>query len=175
MGSSKTANALMVRYNYFERGKNAVLLKPALENRDGDTIIRSRIGLEAECEMVEDFMDRKSFEDIDAIIIDEVHFLKKHEIEFFADIVDNHDIPVICHGLKADFQSHLFEWSKRLIELADAIEEVPTICWCGKKARFNARIVDGQIVRDGEQIQLGWNESYIPLCRKHFHEWKIST
>ena len=181
MGSSKTANLLMVRYNYIEKGKKPLLLKPKIENRDGEKEIKSRIGLEAECEFVEDFLwnlrcssnpinDLKQY---DVIIVDEVQFLKAEEIDDLAKIVDKVNISVICYGLRTDFTGHLFEGSKRLMELADVIEEIPTICWCGKKAQFNARIYDGKIVRTGEQVLMGGNESYISLCRKHFFEGKI--
>lgn len=181
MGSSKTANLLMVRYNYIEKGKKPLLLKPKIENRDGKKEIKSRIGLEAECEFAEDFLwnlrcssnpinDLKQY---DVIIVDEVQFLKAEEIDDLAKIVDKVNISVICYGLRTDFTGHLFEGSKRLMELADVIEEIPTICWCGKKAQFNARIYDGKIVRTGEQVLMGGNESYISLCRKHFFEGKI--
>lgn len=183
MGSSKTANALMVNYNYFEKGQKSILLKPMIENRDGQTKIKSRIGLSAECQFVENFLDevntkwvkktdKKSIDlkrnDLDAIIVDEVQFLSTKQIEALSDIVDEYNIPVLCYGLRTDFQGHLFEGSKRLMELADVIEEIPTVCWCGKRANFNARVVDGKVVRDGEQIQMGSNESYVSLCRKHF-------
>lgn len=174
MGSSKTANALMVRYNYEEKGKNAVLLKPLLDNRDGDKVVRSRMGLEYGCEFVEDFLeknkDKKDWSDIDAIIVDEAQFLTKEQVESFSDIVDYAGVPVICYGLRTDFSSSLFPGSMRLMELADKIEEIPTVCWCGKRAHFNARISDGRIVREGEQVFIGANESYISLCRRHFKE-----
>lgn len=175
MGSSKTANALMVRYNYLEKGKKAVMLKPKSENRNGEKIIRSRIGIEAGCEFVEEFIEHVyngifRIECIDCVIVDEVQFLDACYIDKLAEIVDMFDIPIICYGLKTDFRGQLFPGSKRLLELADEIEEIPTVCWCGKKAHFNARIVDGQIVRDGKQIVIGGNEMYTSLCRKHYIE-----
>lgn len=188
MGSSKTANALMVNYNYYEKGQKSILLKPMIENRDGQTQIKSRIGLSAECQFVEKFLDevktkwlkkseKKSIDlnenDLDAIIVDEAQFLSAKQIEALSDIVDEYNIPVLCYGLRTDFQGHLFEGSKRLMELADVIEEIPTVCWCGKRANFNARVVDGKVVRDGEQIQMGSNESYVSLCRKHFKTGSI--
>ncbi len=173
MGSSKTANALMVRYNYLERHSNAHLLKPKLENRDGEKIIRSRIGMESECDFVEDFMDEvgcdwEKAKVYDAIVVDEAQFLSKEQVDWFSDLVDFADIPVICYGLRTDFQSKLFPGSMRLLEIADKIEEVKTVCWCGRKATNNARIHDGKVIRDGEQVVMGGNESYIALCRKHF-------
>ena len=182
MGSSKTADALMKRYNYLERGMKPILLKPKIENRDGEKIVRSRIGLEAECEFVEDFLDyveKGMFPKYDAIIVDEAQFLTKEQIDALSDIVDEYDIPVLCYGLRTDFQSNSFEGSKRLLEIADELIETSTVCWCGRKARFNARVYDGHIVRDGTQVQMGGNESYVALCRKHFkqgkieHEWKF--
>lgn len=174
MGSSKTANALMVNYNYLERGCESLLLKPKLDNRDGEHIIRSRIGLEASCRFVEDFLeeaekDPASVSEYDALIVDEAQFLSEEQVNKLADIVDNYDIPVICYGLRTDFKANMFPGSKRLLEIADKIEEVKTVCWCGKKATHNARIFNGKIVRDGAQVMMGGNESYIALCRKHFN------
>lgn len=171
MGSSKTANALMVRYNYLERGCRVVMLKPAMEVRDGDHTLSSRIGLEAPCQTVEEFL--RAFADhrfggCDAVIVDEAQFLTARQVEELCRIVDEWNIPVICYGLRTDFQSHLFEGSRRLMELADVLEEIPTICWCGKKAHFNARIQNGRIVRTGEQVLIGGNETYTTLCRRHF-------
>ena len=167
MGSSKTANALMIKYNFEEKGKKAILLKPKLENRDGATKIKSRIGLESECIYVEDYLS--NIIPCDCIIIDEAQFLTTEQVDKLVDIADNKDIPIIAFGLRTDFQSHLFEGSKRLIEVADEIEEITTICWCGKKARFNARVIDGKVIKTGDQIQLGGNESYTALCRKHYN------
>lgn len=172
MGASKTANMLMVRYNYIERGQDVVLLKPSCEKRDGKMLIKSRIGLEAECVYVESFLDDffVNPHKYACILVDEAQFLKGEQVEELAKIVDNYNIPVICYGLKTDFQSHLFEGSKRLLELANVIEEIPTICWCGKKAIMNARVINGKIMDEGSQILLGGNESYISLCRKHYFE-----
>ena len=178
MGASKTANALMVRFNYIERGMRVLMLKPTCENRDGKNVICSRIGLEAEAYSVEDFLGHSEglalVRMYDVVIVDEVQFLDKEYIDVLTEIVELCNIPVICYGLKTDFQSNLFPGSKRLLELADVIEEIPTICWCGRKAHFNARIVDGKMVTEGEVFQQGGNESYTSLCRKHFFEKKIN-
>ncbi len=182
MGSSKTANALMVRYNYLERGQKVILLKPKVDVRDGERVIRSRIGLEAECEFVEEFVKRTKQEwvnpddwaEIACVIVDECQFMLPEEVDYLAEIVDRCSIPVICYGLRTDFQSRMFPGAARLFELADKIEQVPTVCWCGKRAHFNARVVDGHIVREGEQVMLGGNESYIALCRKHFRMGAVS-
>ena len=176
MGSSKTADALMKQYNYHERGMNAALLKPKLENRDGEKIIRSRIGLQAECEYVEDFLESVELHGkpaYHAIIVDEAQFLTREQVDFLASIVDDYDIPVLCYGLRTDFQANAFEGSARLLELADELVETSTVCWCGRRARFNARVCNGRIVCSGAQVQMGGNESYVALCRKHFMRGEI--
>mgnify|MGYP000847091690 FL=1 len=173
MGSSKTANALMVRYNYYERDKKVMLLKPRCEDRDGAKVIKSRIGLEEPCEFAEDFLENYSGELYDCIIVDEVQFLATEIIDRLSDLVDEHNITVICYSLRTDFQRHLFPGAQRLMELADDIEQIRTICWCGKRAHFNARLLNGEMVTEGEQVQLGGNESYISLCRKHYKQRKI--
>lgn len=174
MGSSKSANLQMVAYNYRERGMNPVILKSVKENRDGEMIIKSRIGLETTVyDTVEGFIYKMgkhsvNLDLIDIILIDEAQFLSKVQVDQLADIVDQGDTSVICYGLRTDFRGHFFPGSQRLMEIADNIEEIPTICWCGVKARFNARVKEGKVIREGKQIMLGGNESYIPLCRKHF-------
>lgn len=172
MGSSKTANAIMVRHNYEERGQKALMLKPQLDNRDGERIVGSRSGLKAECYFVEE-LDQIDLDLYDCIIVDEAQFLTKAQVEQMVDIVDNKNIPVICYGLRADFKGNLFEGSHWLLAWADTIEEIKTVCWCGRKAIWNARIVDGKVVKDGAQIQLGGNESYVALCRKHWAEGRL--
>ena len=138
MGSSKTANAIMVQYNYHERGQNALMLKPMLDNRDGERIVGSRSGLSAPCAYVEE-LDRFDLSMFHCIIVDEAQFLKKAQVERLVEIVDQYNIPVICYGLRADFQGNLFEGSQWLMAWADTIEEIKTVCWCGRKATFNAR------------------------------------
>ncbi len=168
MGSSKTANAIMVHYNYSERKQNVLMVKPQLENRDGERTIKSRSGLSCECVFVEELntMDLSGYH---CIIVDEAQFLTKEQVEFLVHIVDDLDIPVIAYGLRADFRGEFFEGSRWLMSWADSIEEIKTICWCGKKATTNARVVDGKVVKHGEQIVLGGSESHVALCRKH---WK---
>jgi thymidine kinase len=176
MGSSKTANALMVCYNYEERGQKVLLVKSALDTRDGENIVKSRIGLSRACIPLEKLVNDMCFSDIDeydAIVVDEVQFAKPEEIDFLATIVDKLNIPVLCYGLRADFKNNLFPGSERLLTIADNIKEIKTICWCGKKATCNARYDEDGIVRDGEQIKLGANNSYIGLCRKHFLEGNL--
>jgi len=169
MGSSKTANAIMVRHNYLERGQRVLMLKPRLDTRDGANIVGSRCGLTCECQFIED-IDTFNPSDYDCVIVDEAQFLTKAQVEKLVHIVDHHNVPVIAYGLRADFQGNLFEGSTWLLAWADTIEEVKTICWCGKKATCNARVVNGVVVKEGEQIVLGGNESYVSLCRKHWAE-----
>ena len=175
MGSSKTANALMVRFNYIERGQSVILIKPRTDTRDGARTIRSRIGLEAEGMFIDEFlaMIEKQWTvgtkpDTACLIADETQFLTEEQVDRLSDVVDKYGVPVICYGLRTDFQSKLFPGSKRLFELADVIEEIPTVCWCGHRAHFIARVLGGKLVTEGEQVFLGGNESYVPLCRKHF-------
>ncbi|MDO4344334.1 MAG: thymidine kinase [Eubacteriales bacterium] len=169
MGSSKTANALMVAYNYYERGKEALLAKPRIDTRD-EGVVKSRMGLEQKCIYVEDLL-RMSDKDIgryDCVIVDEAQFCKKEDIEFFTHIVDELEIPVICYGLRTDFQRNLFEGSMWLLAWADVIEELKTVCWCGQGATCNARFTeDGVMIRSGEQVVMGGNDSYTALCRRH--------
>ena len=167
MGSSKTANAIMVQYNYHERGQKALMLKPRLETRDGEKTVRSRSGLSAPCEYVED-LDTIDVSAYDCLIVDEAQFLTKSQVEQLVRVVDEQNVPVIAYGLRADFRGNLFEGSMWLLAWADAIEEIKTVCWCGRKATCNARIHDGRVVKDGQQILLGGNESYVSLCRKHW-------
>lgn len=186
MGSSKSANILMVRYNYEESGQYAVLLKPRTDNRDGEQKICSRIGLSAPAEYVDHFLQEVAGrwikgsgsylyhgKQVSAVLVDEAQFLMAKEVDAFSDLVDFYDIPVLCYGLRTDFQNRLFPGSERLMEIADVIEEVSTVCWCGKRAQCNTRYANGKIVREGSQIMLGSNESYVALCRKHYKEGKL--
>ena len=174
MGSSKTANAVMVQYNYQERGRKVLMLKPKLENRDGATIVRSRCGLEAQCRFVEE-LEEIGLDGIECVIVDESHFLTAEQVKQLVDIVDERDIPVICYGLRSDFRGELFEGSRELLRWADTIEEIKTICWCGRKATFNARVQNGHIVREGEQIMMGGNSAYVSLCRRHWREGNLGS
>lgn len=175
MGSSKTANALMTEYNYAERGQKALLAKTNVDTRDGKYTIKSRIGLEKQCVLLSEIctMDTEVLKEYDAIIVDEIQFATVQQIDFLAHIVDDLNVPVICYGLRTDFQLNLFEGSKRLLAIADEIKEVKTVCWCGRKATCNARYNKYGIVREGSQVMLGANDEYIALCRKHFLEGKL--
>ena len=174
MGSSKTANAIMVQYNYQERGQNALMLKPRLDNRDGERVVGSRSGLSAPCSFVEE-LDDIDVKPYDCVIVDEAQFLTKAQVRRLADIADDLNIPVICYGLRTDFQGNLFEGSQWLMAWADTIEEIKTVCWCGRKATMIARLVNGAVVRTGPQIVLGGNESYISLCRRHWSRGELAA
>jgi thymidine kinase len=182
MGSSKTANALMVAFNYKQTGQKVLLLKPLSDTRDGKSVIKSRMGLTAECGYVDDYIDRggkildiTSLAMQDCVIIDEAQFMSVEQVDTIAEIIDTYGIPFICYGLRTDFRTEFFPGSLRLMAIADKIEEVKTICWCGRKATCNARYNDNGIIRSGEQIYVGGNESYTALCRKHYREGKLGN
>lgn len=169
MGSSKTANALITKFNYEERGMRVWLIKPAIDTRDGAGVIRSRIGLQADAQVIGAGTDiRAEFEshkDCHVIIADECQFFAEAQIDQLRRIVDELDIPVLCFGLRTDFMTRLFPGSRRLFEVADSITEIKTICTCGKKAIVNARIDEsGRVVTTGGQILLGGNDSYVAMC-----------
>ena len=172
MGSSKTANALITKFNYEERDMKVWLIKPSIDDRDGANIIRSRIGLEAAADVMTPDTDifslfEKSHNNCDVIITDECQFFTPEQIDQLRKIVDSYDIPVMCFGLRTDFLTHLFPGSRRLFEVADSITEIKTICSCGSKATVNARIDEnGNVVTTGSQILLGGNDSYIAMCHK---------
>jgi thymidine kinase len=173
MGSSKTANAIMVQYNYQERGQSALMLKPRLDDRDGARVVGSRSGLSAPCRFVEELpeIDVRQY---DCVIVDEAQFMTKAQVASLVRIVDEMDIPVICYGLRADFQGNLFEGSLWLLTWADSIEELKTVCWCGRKAVCNTRVINGRVTKEGEQIMLGGSESYVALCRKHWAKGELA-
>ena len=176
MGSSKTATALITKYNYEERGMRVWLLKPAADSRDGAFILRSRIGLVSEAEAVGSERDLtelyRSKERVDVIIADECQFLTPEQIDQLRQLVDEENLPVLCFGLRTDFQTKLFPGSRRLFELADSITEIKTICDCGRKATTNARIgPDGYVVTEGDQVFLGGNDSYIAMCHKCYQDY----
>ena len=172
MGSSKTANAIMVRHNYLERGQHVLMLKPQLDSRDGVRTISSRSGLTCECRFVEE-LPQLDVRQYDCVIVDEAQFLTKAQVEALVRVVDEENVPVIAYGLRADFRGNFFEGSQWLMAWADTIEEVKTICWCGKKAICNARVCDGRVVKEGEQVVLGGSESYVSLCRKHWAKGEL--
>ena len=173
MGSSKTAQALITKYNYEENDLKVWLIKPSADTRDGKQILRSRIGLEAEVEVIPPDMDILARFDetrrgsCNVIIVDECQFLTEQQIDELRAIVNDRNVPVMCFGLRTDFQTKLFPGSRRLMELADEIQEIKTMCDCGAKATVNARIdASGHIITQGAQVVLGGNDSYIAMCHK---------
>ena len=173
MGSSKTAQALITKYNYEENDMKVWLIKPSADTRDGADILRSRIGLQAAVEVMTPGMniyDRYAQTrdgNCHAVIVDECQFMTEEQIDQLRAIVNDYDIAVLCFGLRTDFQTRLFPGSRRLMEVADAIQEIKTICDCSAKATVNARIdADGYIVTEGAQVVLGGNDSYIAMCHR---------
>ncbi len=181
MGSGKSLELIRVSYNYIERGQNILLLSSSLDTRSGKNIIKSRTGIEMSCiSIYEDtdissiFINESLIKNIDCVLIDESQFLKKHHIKQLTEIVDKYNTPVMCYGLRSDYRLEYFEGSAYLMVVSDEIEEIKSICHCGKKSTVNARIKDGKISTRGEQIEIGSNDSYTSLCRKCFKEGKIS-
>ena len=171
MGSSKTAQALITKFNYEEQGMSVWLIKPSTDTRDGADRIRSRIGLEAKAQIITPEQDIcKEYEaagECDVIISDEAQFFTPAQIDQLRTLVDEKDLPVLCFGLRTDFLTHFFPGAQRLMELADSITEIKTLCACGRKATVNARIDDdGRIVTEGSQVMLGGNDSYHAMCHK---------
>jgi thymidine kinase len=169
MGSSKTAQALITKFNYEERGMRVWLLKPRTDSRDGAGVLRSRVGLSAEADVIgpdDDIRARFAGKrGADVIIVDECQFLTPAQVDELRAIVDEDGLPVMCFGLRTDFLTKMFPGSARLFELADSITEIKTICSCGSKATVNARIgPDGKIMTKGDQIFLGGNDSYLAMC-----------
>lgn len=173
MGSSKTAQALITKFNYEERGMKVWLAKPAIDVRDGELMIKSRIGL---CEPayaiykdenVYEYFKTINHAPFDVIIIDECQFLTPEQVDQLGQIVIDFDIPVLCFGLRTDFRTEMFPGSKRLLEIAESISEIKTICECGRKASVNARIDEhGNVITEGEQVLLGGNDRYTAMCYK---------
>ena len=172
MGSSKTAQALITKFNYEERNMKVMFLKPAIDTRDNAAVIRSRIGLEAPAILVREDEDlyalyRDVYEDCRVIIVDECQFLTEKQVDELGQIVIDYDIPVLCFGLRSDFRTQLFPGSKRLFEIAESITEIKSICECGAKATVNARFDDaGRLVTTGAQVVIGGNGRYKAMCRK---------
>ena len=171
MGSSKSAQALITKFNYEERGMTVWLIKPSIDTRDGANIIMSRIGLKSEADVITPDMDiiarYHQAGKRDVIIADEAQFLTPAQIDELRTLVDEEDLPVLCFGLRTDFLTHFFPGAQRLMELADSLTEIKTVCECGRKATVNARIDgEGRIVTSGGQVLLGGNDSYLAMCHQ---------
>ena len=180
MNAGKSTQILQVRHNYHERHQGTLLVKPATDDRDGQDFIRARVGLEAKVDAL--VFPATDMRDLvraraaaggsrpDCILVDEAQFLTPDQVGQLCELADVQGIPVLCFGLRADFRGQLFPGSATLMALADTIEEIKSICWCGKKATMNARLVGGRITYEGPQVLIGGNDTYISLCRKHWRE-----
>lgn len=180
MNAGKSLELIKVAYNYEERGKNVLTLVPAVDDRYGVGLVTSRIGVQREAMIIKDntnildlFLRENEKHKIECVLIDECQFLKKHHVQELVEIVDSCDVPVLAYGLKNDFRNELFEGSYYMLIYADKIEEIKTICWCGRKATMVARVVDGEFVKHGEQVLIGGNDMYVSLCRKHYNDGRL--
>ena len=180
MNAGKYIELIKVAYNYEERGKTVMTLTPSVDDRFGEGIITSRIGIQREAIAINDdtnilelFIKENEKHHIDCVLVDECQFLKKHHVLELVEIVDSFEVPVLAYGLKNDFKNELFEGSYYMLVYADKIEEIKTICWCGRKATMVARLVDGKFVKQGEQVVIGGNDMYISLCRKHYNDGRL--
>ena len=173
MGSSKTAHALMTNFQYNERGKKVWLIKPAIDTREEmqydngrviKTLVRSRVGISAWADAIHDTDKLLLPEQTEVIICDEAQFLTVAQVEELKMLADEKGIQVFCYGLRTDFRSQLFEGSKRLFELASVVKNIPVICDCGNFAVINARISNGTIVTEGDQVDIGGDDKYRAFC-----------
>lgn len=175
MGSSKSAMALMTAFNYRQKGFNVILMKPSLDTREADNVIKSRIGLSYPCLMFSKEENLVSlvekYAGVQIVIVDEAQFCTKEQIDQLKKLTMN-DITVLCYGLKTNFKGELFEGSKRLFELCESLQEIKHICRCGKKATMNARIINGYVTMTGEEIQIGGDEIYESMCFECFEKYK---
>ena len=171
MGSSKSAQALITQFNYEELGMSVWLIKPSIDTRDGADIIRSRIGLSRKAQVITPAENiAEAYEKAgkhDVIIADEAQFFTPEQIDQLRSLVDEYNLPVLCFGLRTDFQTHFFPGARRLMELADSITEIKTVCACGSKATVNTRIDgNGNVITEGAQVMLGGNDSYVAMCHR---------
>ena len=180
MNAGKSIELIKVAYNYEERGKQVLTLIPSVDDRYGVGVITSRIGIQREALVVNEatnilelYIRENEKRKIDCVLIDECQFLKKHHVQELVEIVDSCDVPVLAYGLKNDFRNELFEGSYYMLIYADKIEEIKTICWCGRKATMVARVIDGRVVKQGEQVVIGGNDMYVSLCRKHYNDGRF--
>ena len=180
MNAGKSIELIKVAYNYEERGKQVLTLIPSVDDRYGVGVITSRIGIQREALVVNEdtnilelYIRENEKRKIDCVLIDECQFLKKHHVQELVEIVDSCDVPVLAYGLKNDFRNELFEGSYYMLIYADKIEEIKTICWCGRNATMVARVIDGRVVKQGEQVVIGGNDMYVSLCRKHYNDGRF--
>ncbi len=183
MNAGKSTVLLQSSYNYQERGMRTLIFAPAIDNRAGLGRVKSRIGLEAPAEVLNDtdqLFDRVKLEHdhqtISCVLIDESQFLTATQVDQCTDIADTLNIPVLCYGLRTDFLGHLFPGSARLLAVADHLVELKTICHCGRKATMNLRLnAEGKALHEGAQVEIGGNERYVAVCRAHFKEALASS
>ena len=180
MNAGKSLDLIKVAYNYEERGKRVLVLTPVIGARNGVGRVISRTGIKRDAfPIYEDtnilamFLAETAKEPVSCVLIDEGQFLQKHHVLELTEIVDSCDTPVLVYGLKNDFRNELFEGSYQLLVYADKIEEIKTICWCGRKATMVARVIDGNFVKQGEQIMIGGVDMYVSLCRKHYNDGRL--
>lgn len=181
MNAGKSLELIKVAYNYEERGKKVMVLAPAVDDRYRAGQVNSRIGLSRDALIINEetnilkaYLNECRVRQVDCVLVDECQFLKKHHVQELVEIVDSFETPVLAYGLKNDFKNELFEGAYYMLVYADKIEEIKTICWCGRKATMVARVVDGKFVKTGEQIMIGGNDMYVSLCRKHYNDGRIS-
>ncbi len=182
MNAGKSTMLLQASYNYRERGMHPLILAPAIDNRDGENSVSSRIGLTAPAtpfhttdNLLVLVTTLRKTQTIDSVFIDEAQFLEASQVKQLSDVADELDIPVLCYGLRTDFQGNLFPGSEQLLAWADDLTEIKTICHCGRKANMVLRIdADGNVIKQGAQIKIGGNDDYISVCRKHFKTGMIS-
>ena len=174
VGSAKTLNMLAVAHNYRQQDKTVLVAKPRVDTRFGEAKVRSRAGLEQDADCLFDAdsqLVEADFEGLHCVLVDEAQFLSAALVEQLRRISTRVDVPIICYGLRTNFRGELFEGSQRLMELADAIEEVKTTCaFCNRKAIFNLKFINGQATLAGPEVDLGAEEKYLPACSHHFYE-----
>lgn len=185
MGSAKTAMLLTTAYNFEERGVAYLCFKPVTDTREAKNVIRSRLGIERECRWI--YNDSNLYLDLQGlseeggmmpawVLVDEAQFLTPEQVDQLAHAVDDFGCNVICYGLRTDFQTHMFEGSRRLFEIADSIEEVKSTCSCGRKTIVNARIDSkGNIITEGQQVEIGGDDRYMAVCRSCWNNKRIAS
>lgn len=178
MNAGKSTTLLQSSYNYRERNMNTLVYTAAIDDRFGAGRVTSRIGISEQAntfardtDLLAEIQQHVTKEPLHCILVDEAQFLTKEQVYQLSDVVDKLNIPVLCYGLRTDFQAELFEGSRYLLAWADQLEELKTICYCGRKANFVLRLNEqGEVVKQGDQIQIGGNDSYLSVCRLHYKE-----
>ena len=178
MNAGKSTTLLQSSYNYRERNMNTLVFTAAIDDRFGVGKVTSRIGISEEAKLFNagtdlftEISEHLAREKLHCVLIDEAQFLTKQQVYQLSDVVDKLNVPVLCYGLRTDFQAELFEGSKYLLAWADQLEELKTICYCGRKANFVLRLNEkGEVIKEGEQLQIGGNDTYLSVCRLHYKE-----